>query len=82
MLVSCDGTHRARGAGAERKKPDTSFRAAKRLTRRERDRCGARRQDAKRLFEQVQRLPRRQQDKICELLEPYLAKNATSEKAS
>ncbi len=35
----------------------------------------------RRMFEQVQRLPRRQQDKICELLEPYLAKNAT-EKAS
>jgi transcriptional regulator with XRE-family HTH domain len=32
----------------------------------------------RRMFEQVQRLPRRQQDKICELLEPYLAKNATS----
>lgn len=36
----------------------------------------------RRMFEQVQRLPRRQQDKICELLEPYLAKNAASEKAS
>lgn len=36
----------------------------------------------RRMFEQVQRLPRRQQDKICELLEPYLAKNVTIEKAS
>jgi transcriptional regulator with XRE-family HTH domain len=37
----------------------------------------------RRMFEQVQRLPRRQQEKICELLEPYLAKNATpTEKAS
>jgi transcriptional regulator with XRE-family HTH domain len=35
----------------------------------------------RRMFEQVQRLPRRQQDKICELLEPYLAKNTTTEKA-
>ncbi len=34
----------------------------------------------RRMFEQVQRLPRRQQDKICELLEPYLAKNAVAEK--
>ena len=35
----------------------------------------------RRMFEQVQRLPRRQQEKICELLEPYLAKNAGAEKA-
>ena len=35
----------------------------------------------RRMFDQVQRLPRRQQDKICELLEPYLAKNAVTEKA-
>jgi transcriptional regulator with XRE-family HTH domain len=34
----------------------------------------------RRMFEQVQRLPRRQQDKVCELLEPYLAHNAPAEK--